>query len=512
MMDPSETNNFENQWKKAFEQASETPPPSVWEGIEARLDRDENNIIPLWWRNTKLWYAAASMAALLLVAGGIWYNKQSEVLNNGNVAVKTPQAKAQEAVTSENDPESAAVPGDLEEGLADKTGLSDLPEREKNALAKGKDKNQKTITNSFTRKKPSQATFSEEQLAANMASKRNTAGAQKAEKQVITDPTSMEIAERENLPFTDSGADKGAIAAIQAEPLKPVPFSEQEIFMQKRYVFFKPGQAEEEKLPEMKKRKEYWAGIGLMPASFNPDVKIKAAPTAFASQFASRQKSVTGTSEAGSSYSLQTQGGVRLTKHWSVEMGLSYLRGNSKYEGGGYVLNAYNMKSTNVLESALNGFVENRYFGQATPDSPSAGVGQSFNTDNVNTLFIDVNKKVNNNYQFLQLPVQAGFTLNPDKKLSYSVLGGMMANFFLNNKLESASGNIITTRPGDEVYKSMNWAATTGLRFNYSLSSKWKASLTGSYQQSLSSGFKENQSLESRPYLYGVSWGMRYSF
>jgi len=209
---------------------------------------------------------------------------------------------------------------------------------------------------------------------------------------------------------------------------------------------------------------------------------------------------LTGKNEAGASYALQTQGGVRLSKHWSMEMGVNYLKGNSKYEGGGYVLSSYANTSSNVLQSALNGLAAN-------PSNDKSG-----DYLNSNAIYIDVNKKVSNDYQYLQLPLQAGFTLNPDKKLSYSLLGGMMANFFLSNELESALGETITTTARDDVYRSMNWAATTGLRFNYKLSTKWKASLTGSYQKAISSGFKANQSLESHPYLYGVAWGVRYSF
>ena len=145
-------------------------------------------------------------------------------------------------------------------------------------------------------------------------------------------------------------------------------------------------------------------------------------------------------------------------------------------------------------------------------NSPSIGAGGGSYESLAGNAFIDVNRNVSNNYQYLQLPLQAGFTLNPDKKLSYSLLGGMMANFFLSNELESAAGQMIRTTANDEVYRSMNWAATTGLRFNYKLSDRWKASLMGSYQRAVSSGFRANQSLESHPYLYGVSWGMRYSF
>jgi hypothetical protein len=87
-----------------------------------------------------------------------------------------------------------------------------------------------------------------------------------------------------------------------------------------------------------------------------------------------------------------------------------------------------------------------------------------------------------------------------------------MANIFINNEIESASGSVITTKAKDDVYRDLNYSATTGLRFNYRLSSKLKATLSGSYQKSLLSGFKNNETLESRPSLYGIAWGVRYSF
>jgi uncharacterized protein HemX len=94
MMDPSEINNFEDQWRKAFKEASEAPPQSVWEGIEARLDEGNKRglILPLWWQSSKVWYAAASIAAILMVGGGIWY--QSGVKND---SINRDVAAVQEA-------------------------------------------------------------------------------------------------------------------------------------------------------------------------------------------------------------------------------------------------------------------------------------------------------------------------------------------------------------------------------------------------------------------------------
>jgi hypothetical protein len=501
MMDPSGINNFEDQWKRALQEASETPPQSVWEGIEAHLDQQDNGrITPLWWKSAKIWYAAASVAALLL-AGGIWYKNEG-----------TTQENSQVQIAANQNTKKATANGEVAEGETknEATGNENAPVIAGNRVAiqstnEDPDANKKADTKLGATENVTETLGN----VGSLASKRSKIQGEQYAGQSSSDKNEREpgSALLPEWPYEKTGIVKevpAVIAAvtepveksISAQLLTGLPYSDLDVHLQKRYVFFRPEVASQPTEVETVKKKEYWAGLSLMPASFNPDVKLKEAPMAFAAQSLSNKKSVTGSSEAGASYAVQTQGGVRISKHWSMEFGVSYLKGNSSYLGGGYVLSAYNSQKSNVLESAV---------------SPAYG---SKNADFINNgaLYIDVDKKVSNNYQYLQLPLQAGFTLNPEGKLSYSVLGGLMANFFLSNELESASGDIIKTTALDEVYRDMNWAATTGLRFNYKLSSKWKASLTGSYQKAVSSGFRANQSLDSHPYLYGVSWGVRYSF
>ena len=541
MMDPSGINNFEDQWKKAFDEASETPPPSVWAGIEARLDRDDQDIIPLWWRSPKLWYAAASIAALLLVGGGLWYSNRSGLPADRNIdiATKLPSENGENVGNKGGKEEGRNIIGDSVSGDRNVAATSPTSEKSLNENVENNKINQSEIAASKVEVEQFEGIKSErnrpkvsgKEVEAIIASKQDesvlkgnqVAGktpsidSEKISESGFTDKNKEQEISKE--VFTKEVASSAVVPeketiALQNQSmvvalLNPIQYKSLDVFMQKRYVFYKPEVQAEEKLPELKKPKEYWAGVGLMPGSFNPDVQIKEAPNAFVGQLTSRQKSLTGKNEAGTSYAIQTQGGMRVSKHWSVELGLSYLQGNSKYQGGGYVLNAYNNASadaSNVLQDALSNLSSSKNNQPTNYPSPSNGLATN------SSLYIDVDKKVSNDYQYLQLPVQAGFTLRPDKKLSYSLLGGMMANFFLSNELEAANGEIITTTASDDIYRNMNWAATTGLRFNYKLSTKWKASLTGSYQKAISSGFKANQSLESHPYLYGVAWGVRYSF
>lgn len=523
MMDPSEIDNFEDQWRKALKEASEAPPQSVWEGIEARLDQQEDKgmILPLWWKSGKMWYAAASIAALLVV-GGVWYsNSEKGNKINAEIAVKQSAEDAEDKVNTESN-----VPNNEAEVNADGK-QEQLALQNKKAEANKADQKPAIGEDNQTLAFEKSSKDGSTSVNVNKSDARGSVAAAKIrEDQPLQDPNAdlaktakPTLNATESTGNINSGNDNYAaaksesnveaakIAAANPEStlalLAAQPYSGLDVHMQKRYVFFRPdAKAVDAVEPEAPaKNKEYYAALSLMPASFNPNLKVKEAPAAFATQGFSTRKAVTGTSESGASYAVQTQGGMKISKHWSVEMGISYLKGNSSYEGGGYVLNAYTNRSANVVENALAGLAPG-----------PVGVSNDKNGYNNGALYIDVAKTVSNNYQYLQLPVQAGFTLYPEKKLSYSLLGGVMANFFLSNELESASGEIITTKASDEIYRSMNWAATTGLRFNYRLSTRWNANLTGSYQKSVTSGFRSNQSLDSRPYLYGVSWGMRYSF
>jgi hypothetical protein len=508
MMDPSEKNSFDEQWKKAFQEASEMPPLSAWKGIEARLDKDEESIKPLWWKTPRYWYAAASVAALLLVGIGLWNGSYDMKNNKTSIAANNKQIDSQ-AADSQREAERA-----LNQQKEDK---SQSAESEKAIAGIDNDSRDLALEKKYSQTKQGKSTQEtdnyekSESLATLAAESRPEILALKKQFKSLADNN---FSTNEDLSVSATRSNEAAYPVqqdvashIMAEALTPIGYKDLDVYVQKRYVFFKPASIKES-APTKVKKGEYWANVDLMPASFNPNIKVITAPSAYAFANASRQ-SMTGSSNPGGSYALQTQGAKRISKHWSVETGVSYLQGNSTYQGGGYLLDAATSRSENVLQSALADKAASGYNGNNTPSSsPTVGGASSYS----NTLYIDLNKEVRNDYRFLQVPVQAGFTLNPDKKLSYSVLGGVMANFFINNEIESASGSVITTKAKDEVYRDLNYSATTGLRFNYRLSSKLKATLSGSYQKMLLSGFKNNETLESRPSLYGVAWGVRYSF
>lgn len=511
-MDPSKENNFEDQWRALFNDASETPPNSVWARVEAHLDEQEDKIVPLiWWRSPKLWFAAASIAAIL-VTGGVYLNQQYFYASEGISKVIVP--------TSENETKVASAEGTAVKNT-DSLNNRSKTSTEASAIEQAdiQPKVEERLASASSQIETNLAKPGRDILARSAEKSKIVSGtifakpADVQQQEIASIITGKKIAESENPVATAANTFSVAEQVQQMEAgksialLTPSGVEELDVYLQKRYVFFKQQAAKEEKI--VKNNKEYYAALSFMPASFNPDLKVSSAPQGFTSSQYSNLRSTSGTSKSGTSYAYQTMGGVKISKHWSVELGLNYLQGNSTYEGGGYLLSATsNGRASNVLESALadatnkNGQVAN----------PNAGGPYYGISNGLNSVYVDVSKDIQNNYRFLQMPLQAGYTLNPEGKLSYGLVGGLMTNFFLKNELESANGYTITTKADDDVYKTVNLAAITGLRFSYRFSPKWRANLTGSYQKALNSTLKSNSSLDSHPYLYGVSWGVRYTF
>ncbi|GAB2764560.1 hypothetical protein GCM10027275_02130 [Rhabdobacter roseus] len=513
-MNQSGKQSFEEEWRRALEDASEAPPPGVWSKIEAQLDENETKVVPLlpqWWRSPRLWYAAAAIGALLLVSWPLWDRSEKDGQNRSQVArsgregkgvdtstsaepaapsgtpplVSAPRlAESPEVISSEASTQAEAV---KQRALAQR--LAATPRRN-GAADKPNAQEQPGTSGTLASQVPSWAAAPEVALGPADPSARPGSAALLAEDQPAT------------------ASEQRPEATAELAFLSPRAIRELPVHTQKRYVYYR-YEVEDEVVPEVSgKKQQLWAGLGLMPAAYNPNVQVTSPPSAFTAANASRQSVSNNSSNAGLSYALQTQAGIKLSKHWSIESGISYLRGNSSFQSSGYVLDGVSNRSANVLENAIlaNASRSNDYNSFA-PSMPNY-----LNLDKVAAFYIDLDQQTRNDYRFIQLPVHAGYTINPEGKLSYTVLGGMVANVFLRNDLEGASGYTLTNTASDDIYRPLNWSAGTGLRVNYRFSTHWGANLTGAYQHALSSGLQDNSTIQSRPQLYGLSWGVRYSF
>ena len=246
-----------------------------------------------------------------------------------------------------------------------------------------------------------------------------------------------------------------------------------------------------------------------MPASFNPYTKISPQsvvslasqagvsindPTltmSFAPQTGATRSVAAGNgnfSQSAVSLSVQLLGGVQLSKHWSLESGLSYLRGNSTYKDY--------FRLSNQNTSLDFAFSDNQLGNNGSKSSPAYN----------NAVTAD-GQSVSNVLQFLQIPLQVGYTISPTRKLSLTILGGVFGNILLRNSINNNAYSA-----GEAQYNAINLAATTGVRLNYRLSGRWAATLTGTYQRALGSENTAQSLVQTRPQMLGLGFGLRYGF
>lgn len=518
MMSQSEyNNNFNNEWQKAFKDASETPPPSIWQKLENQLDSEgiDKKIPLVWWKNPKIYYAAASVAVVLLAGLGILINlNPANEMNNfkgKDVAVTTEmqtplqtEKSSGEVITESQDNPSQQVASAIAKNESVLAGESKrIVEASPSDLSENS-----SLTGSNALISPPPSTVQSE-IAKNRSENESVVAITETSKNIASQESTLENKESVGVTPGDAALMSGVeIAMIDNSNM---PWIEKTARFNKRLVFYRPELPEDEEELNPSTKKEYYAGAGIMPSMFNPNISIASEATtsmAFgkSSNSSVRQEAPT---RSGVSYAMQTYGGIKLNKHWSIETGISYLKGNSVFESSGFVMDVMNVSASNALENALvtgSARVADKFYGHSLSNAPA------LNQSNSVYYYMDVKEDYQNNYSFIQLPVQAGFTIAPDHKLSYTVLGGMVGNLFLNNHLNLTSGGTLVTSISDGTYEPLHWSATSGLRLNYRLAENWSAMLTGSYQKAFYDAGGKAATIHFKPQLFGVGWGVKFNF
>lgn len=522
-MDTSEQTNFEDNWRKAFDDASDTPPDSVWARIEERLDEEEKErvvVLPLWrrWQSMQ-WVAAAGVALLVLSLGGWWLSQHKDAKSLSEQMakneVKLPDATNRKTPIRQNEPTSPEIASskhpeqstivhkeDKQVALTHPQTLSVLSAD--NSVAKNKVKSRETSS-----KSPIELAVNQENtVAKTQIPDRAVISPEKEKSHLIL----KEYSRTNDLITNQLTLSTPTLASTSTVEINTLDGKNLRrlLGLSKKQPWVAYQAAENEaQAPKKASAKEYFASVGIMPASYNAGVAIggSTAGRAFAMSGQNALANTTNSTNAGTnrsalSYAVQWQGGMQLNQRWSLETGVNYLQGNSVFEGtNGF--NVYTNSYVNNLEAAVN--LSNNltkqydFVGTASDKSQI----QSFAT----------NQNISNSYQYLQVPVQAGFALvKPKRKLSLWLLGGLINNIFLRNSFESGQERTVSVSGADNPYKTLSLSASTGMRVQYKMSKRWTTLISGNYQRSLGSNTRSNALFEAKPQLFGVGAGLRYGF
>ena len=535
-MNESEKNIPDDFWRKAFDEAAETPPPRVWDAIERRLDESDGpKVLPLWGSGLALsrplgWVMGMAAAVALLVVGWWAINTHSDtqpvarmqpINQTGNVAMKPvtpakPSAQATSGQPTETIASGRNQPSSItstEAPLASVTRQKSVPSMNR----------QPEIAMAQRMSKPvpmTQGLNGQSMVSGNMPSFSRSA----ASVDPVSPGSRITAVTAYSYDHQTAGLTSAATAAeaavfnrLAGRPLRfrtPGPIQ--------RIVWYQP--ADQPLEPDTKKSqhksREMWASVSMMPGAFDPQVAVRSSQVAYANTMAaslSNSNQSTVASRASFSVAYQAGAGVQLTERWSVESGIGYLAGHSTVEtpAQSVVSNSVSFLADRIGSTPSSNLYVDALRNSST--NKNANIAYSVPTNNLvtNTSYnsqttynAQTRQVLANNYQYMQVPVQIGYQLRPRKRLSMAVLGGLLTNIFVRNTV----GNEVEITTKDGVYRPVSLAAIMGARFRYRPTNRWSASLAGLYEPSLGLGTQTDSQVQIRPTSTGMSFGLDYHF
>ncbi len=488
MTNPEE-NNFEEQWRQAFENASMKPSDKLWVNIEAELDENRRRR-PLFFLLRPSYLMGGIAALLLMLWGGI------SIFNNSNdnnektiVASKVQPKKAtqrtdSQKVIGESDPQNMVL----------------------------KDENIATINDNAVEKSSDNYSIKNQIKSSNKVVKNENLIVQNQGSNSIiqirnSNNNSTQITDNQPVIAKNIEENKNK---IDANTLNGKSFEAyRNRFQIRQYLVFESPEIENESIDQNESK--FWVGLQSGVSPFNPNLSlgnIQTSASAQANEFAKSANGNTGNTStttlpnsqrdnlivgmpknqvrSGLATNFGFATGYQLSKKWSLESGLRYFSGNSNLLSNTYSIN----ESTGQVNAFFADYVANN--------------------SNVDAVVADA-ESYDNRYQYLMMPLQAAYQIPIRKNLNMSVLGGISTDIFLQNSVSSESNFVSESTVNKSVYRTLNLSGLGGVRANYMVNKHWQANLGFNYQQALFSGFRSDN-FNMRYRFYGLQYGLNYRF
>ncbi len=251
------------------------------------------------------------------------------------------------------------------------------------------------------------------------------------------------------------------------------------------------------------KGNQLWAGLGVSSGSFDPKIgngsespQADAASGLESDGLRASDNTLTAGSEKyepGFSYAVAANAGWKFARRWILQGGLQYQIAKSGTQTDKLVQNR-------VTEESF------------APTNLGSSFNATQNAADFEVIGSDVN--LNNNFQFLSIPLKVGY-LVLDQKVQLGINAGFSADFFLKNKVSEANQLIesFEQSPGnDSPYHKTFVSGLFGIELGYNFLDNYYLTLEPSYKRSLSSFTKESSVVSSSPSRLGLTVGFRYLF
>ena len=510
--------HIDQLFKERFSNHEVTPPPHVWENIQAQLQEKKKDrvIIPLWWKVGGI----AAALALLFTLGTTLFN----TTNNGVV---------EEIPTIEKDIETTPeIKKDIElhsNENASQVAESTSPKMLDDAAIKSNQNTNPTTQNSVTnpvKNKGAKATTTTQTAVASVSKNNNTKNTSTQNTVVANATNKTSVLEKTNNTFKNPNEVKTAKEAVATNKVKKntetktttnpqikeaivVPTNKEETSVAKT-TEENPTQEKQSIFDAIDEQKEIDAKEAVVKTN-TPEDRWEVAPN-FApvyysslSEGSSIDPSFADNSQSGDvniSYGIGVSYAVndRLKIRSGVSsVNLSYSTGGLEL-GDGPVSAAlknidYNRASGNVIIAQDQGTFAMQQgdgtFGNITPKSTN---GEAF-----------INQSIN----YYEVPLELSYSL-VNKKFGIDVIGGVSTLFLGDNEVSVSAGDFSETLGAANNLSGLSFATNVGLGMHYNLSKKFKFNVEPMFKYQLNP--YTDSAVDFQPFYVGVYTGLSFKF
>lgn len=460
---------FERNWKNRFEDAEAEPSRDLWTGIEASIANAE---VARFKRGMAFykWVAAAGVVLMACLIGyyltfspdtnsKLASDQQSkvdqlEIRDETEVSSGvTPKGRQTDLSTNKGTEKQEGKKSAAEEATPDKKSISDEPT---SATSGSSQSTLTTLHHNDSDRKPEE-----------LAGLSPTWGAQHSESGYTTDRSNQESL------AALSGKEEIVLTTIEEPPLPESLIG----------VIVYP----EDVKPD---RPKLWAGLNMGSGYFDPNYRGQSDTQQSSAFQPGGNRSAQEEHSSGLSMSFGMEMGMRLSGRWQLSGGLQYLNNN--------------VQSTTdlVLDNTpvLNSTVE------------SLDLAERYSDGNVSYAYMPTD--LDNSFQFLSVPVQAGYLLL-DSRVKVLVNAGIASDFFLKNRISAVDQPLesVTINAGSGApYRSVYFNGLVGAQASYEFLPRYVVTLEPRYKVALSDFTRPEVSYSSMPSSFGVGVGIKYVF
>lgn len=252
----------------------------------------------------------------------------------------------------------------------------------------------------------------------------------------------------------------------------------------------------EDKKKQKDKSEKLWTSVGFAAGGFNsPNPSVSPAASVANLGVTSSNVATKQSKASGLAYSVGFSVGANLSDRWVLQGGVNYLTQSSDYTANNVIV-ADNNFLTLQAESI------NAYNDTKLASGSQSRVAQTFPYN------------VNNNVQFVSVPVQAGYMVL-NKKLGFQVNAGISTDLFLQNTITPEGGGLTQTtqsRGDDSPYRSLNFSGLMGTELSYKLGYRYRLSLNPGLRYPLNSVYKSDTGVQATPLTFDIGLRFRYIF